>query len=189
VIVAARAELVARRERVAATCPDLLREAAATDIRQIELSLAYFIETFDPLLDLLVPVETAANARLASIPTHSRLLRRARAARRRETATWAVLRTKFPDFCGTVGAWRAGRYKGDMIDNEVYRSFQSLEGDDALLTRAVRFLRRHGASRRDAVAFYPGNDTWLPALDPKTKRRDPVLGLISPPAARRPARR
>jgi hypothetical protein len=188
-IVAARAELVARRERVAATCPDLLRRAAANEIRAIDLSFAYFLEGYDPLVDVLVPLETAADARLAAIPTHSRLLRRARAARRRLTAILAALNSKFPDFCGTVGAWRAGGYKGDMIDNEVSRKLKSVERDDALLVRAAHFLRRHGASLHDAVAFYPANDTWLVALDPQTKRRDPVVALITPQPARRAARR
>ena len=173
------ADIEARAAQVAATCLPAIRAAAEQADRALVLALVYLVYSAEPALDHVVSWSGDADARLAAIDTRSRVLRRARAARRALTRTYADLVAAAPaDFCASVTGWEAKGWKGEPPGTEALSAL--LEGPDVSesprLKRGARLLRRHGATRRQVRAFN-GTPSWPKLREPAP---DPVVEALLP---------
>jgi hypothetical protein len=174
------AGIEARSAHVAATCMPSVEAAAKRARRRQTLSLLYTYHLGADVFATLAAWLAEGDDRLAAIRTRSVVLRRGRAARRGFTQFFRRMGELAPkDFCATVTAWEARGFKGEPpeADALMERFLELFEGlRIGPWERAVKLLKRHGATRAERAAF-AGEPDWPELREPA---KDPVADLLRP---------
>jgi hypothetical protein len=166
------ADYEARSAHVTATCLPAVKAAAKKLDRAFVLALIYGLYASSAAYEHMSAWMEEGDARLAAIETGSRTLRRARAARAKDTALFGNLAAATPtDFCAVVTGWQAKRWKRDPPGSEpLFALFEDVgELGARKMKRGSRLLRHHGATRAQLRAFNGeprGPELREPAPDP-----------------------